>query len=301
MTDFSKTLIRCSALGQIMTNPKGKTNLDKYNDALQELAVEQAKYDEMPNKSLKTAIKKLDKIASVKETIDELEKVKDDLQLSETCKSYLVQTYILEKYNRLKDISTKEMKKGTLVEDDSINLFSMYEGKLYDKNLDRISNEYIAGTPDLYDGDTLMESNEIVDIKSSWDIFTFLSNVQEPMNDTYYWQLQGYMALTEAKIGTIAYCLVNTPQSIVDGEKYSLLRSMDVISEEDINYKKEVAKLEKNRIFDDIPVEERILTISVNRNEDDIQNMYKKVLKCREFLADFERQHLNFSKNKRKF
>jgi len=111
MTDFSKTLIRCSALGQIMTNPKGKTNLDKYNDALQELAVEQAKYDEMPNKSLKTAIKKLDKIASVKETIDELEKVKDDLQLSETCKSYLVQTYILEKYNRLKDISTKDMKK----------------------------------------------------------------------------------------------------------------------------------------------------------------------------------------------
>jgi hypothetical protein len=177
----------------------------------------------------------------------------------------------------------------------------MYEGKLYDKNVDRVSNDYIIGTPDLYDGETLAESNEIVDIKSSWDIFTFLSNVQEPMNDTYYWQLQGYMALTGAKIGTIAYCLANTPQSIVDGEKYSLLRNMDVISEEDSRYKNEVVKLERNRVFDDIPLEERVLTISVSRNEDDIQDIYKKVLKCREFLAEFEYQHLSFSKTKRKF
>ena len=192
------------------------------------------------------------------------------------------------------------MKKGILVEDNSIEMFSVIDGTLYQKNESRISNEFISGTPDLHDGDNIMECNEIIDIKSSWDIFTFLSNVKEPMSDMHYWQLQGYMALTGASIGTIAHCLTNTPESIIEGEKYNLLRNIDVATEEDPKFKKELVKLLRNRIFDDIPLYERVLTISIERNEEDIDKIYKKVTKCREFLSEFEQEHLVFSKNHRK-
>lgn len=300
MKDFSKTLIRCSALGQIMTGTKGKSNLDKYNDKLLELQQEQEKYDAMPKKDGKQAINKAEKIEKVKLELVELEAKKDVIELSDTCKTYLIQSYILEKYGRVKDITTKEMKKGVLVEDNSIDLFSIVDGNIYQKNEERIKNNYIIGTPDLYDGEDIMSCNEVIDIKSSWDIFTFLSNVEESMPDTYYWQLMGYMALTGAKIGTIAYCLTNTPEEIVLQEKYNLLRNMNVVTEEDIKYKKEVEKLERNRYFDDIPIEERVLTISIDRNEDDIQKIYQRVEKCREFLAEFEQEHLYFSKHHRK-
>lgn len=291
-----------------MGSPKGKSNLDKHNDAIQLLSEEQAKYDAMPKKELKSAIAKAEKIEKLKEQIAELEPIKDQIELSETCKSYLAQKYVLEKYGRVKEVSTKQMKKGVLVEDDSIAMFCRVDGNIYDKNEFRIKNDFIAGTPDLFDGEFIYDgekviginANEIIDIKSSWDIFTFFSNIKEPMNDIYYWQLQGYMALTGAKIGTLAYCLVDTPDSIVEGEKYNLLRNMDVLTEEHPKYKIELEKLLRNRYFTDIPENERVLTVSIDRNDEDIEKMYRKVEKCREFITEFEREHINFSKHRRK-
>lgn len=291
-TEFNNVKIRSSALGLINTEPRGKSNLEKYNELSVLLSDEQIKYDSM-KKELKSAISKAEKIAKIKIELELLEQTKYDIELSETCKSYLVQTYILEKYGRVKEVTSKEMKKGILIEDDSINLVSVIDGFLYSKNTERFSNDFITGTPDIINGD------EIIDVKSSWDIFTFLSNIQDPISDMYYAQLQGYMALTGAKIGTIAYCLTDTPQSIVEGEKYNLLRHLDVATEEDPMYKKEVQKLERNRTFGDIPIEERVLTFSISRDDDYIEKTYRKVEKCRAFLYDFEQKHLNFSKYNR--
>lgn len=300
-TDFSKTLIRCHALGQIMTEPRGKTNAEKYADALELLKAEQEKYDLMPNKSLKSAQNKYDKIQKVAAQLSELAKIKDDVSLSDTCKSYLIQSYVLSKYGRIREITTKQMVKGTISEDESIKLFSVLDGKAYEKNTTRIENDFISGIPDLYSGISIFDSEEIIDIKTCWDIFTFLSNVPDPTeDDQYYWQLQGYMALTGAKIGTLAFCLVNTPDSIIEGEKYNLLKRMDVATELDPSYQRELKLLLANRKFDDIPMEERLLTKSIERNDDDIYKMYQKVEKCREFLAEFEQEHLQFSKTHRK-
>lgn len=38
MTNFSNTLIRCHALGHIMAGSKGKSNKEKYEDAIASLA-----------------------------------------------------------------------------------------------------------------------------------------------------------------------------------------------------------------------------------------------------------------------
>lgn len=300
MTDFSKTLIRCHALGSIMSEPKGKSNMDKYLDAVQSMEYTKGQFEKLKTKDGKMGTGYVSKMEDLKVLIPELELVKDEEVLSESCKTYLIQSYVLSKYGRIREITTKQMVKGTISEEDSIQLFAHLEGKQYKKNPYRLSNDYISGTPDLHDGEDIIECNEIIDIKSCWDIFTFLSNVAEPENDMYYWQIQGYMALCGAKIGTIAYCLVNTPDSIIEGEKYILLRKMDVVTEDDPGYKKEVEKLMANRKFDDIPAQERLLTYSVDRNDEDIAKMYKRVSKCREFLAEFEEMHMKFSKSYRK-
>jgi hypothetical protein len=70
---------------------------------------------------------------------------------------------------------------------------------------------------------------------------------------------------------------------------------MDVISEESPEFIKEAMKVEFNMTFDDISINERILTFNVNRSEDDILRIENKVIKARTFLQELEQTHLNFN------
>ena len=209
--------------------------------------------------------------------------------LSKTAQKHLIEVYIAEKYVRKRDIQTKQMKKGIEAEQDSIDLLSMYLKLPFSKNEERFKNDFITGLPDIINGDT------IIDIKSSYDLWTFLGNIPDKLDNLYYWQMQSYMWLTGTKKATIAYCLVNTPESIIQQEKYYLLKKMDVISEESPEFIKEAMKIEFNMTFDDISINERILTFNVNRSEDDILRIENKVLKARTFLQELEQTHLNFN------
>lgn len=209
--------------------------------------------------------------------------------LSKTAQKHLIEVYIAEKYGRKRDIQTKQMKKGIEAEQDSIDLLSMYLKLPFSKNEERFKNDFITGLPDIINGDT------IIDIKSSYDLWTFLGNIADKLDNLYYWQMQSYMWLTGTKSATIAYCLVNTPESIIQQEKYYLLKKMDVISEESPEFIKEAMKIEFNMTFDDISINERILTFNVNRSEDDILRIEHKVVKARAFLQELEQTHLNFN------
>jgi len=210
--------------------------------------------------------------------------------LSKTAQRHLLDVYIAEKYGRKRDIQTKQMKKGIEVEDQSIELLNKYWGTSYSKNQDRYTNDFITGHPDILD------SGKVVDIKSSYDLWTFLGNLPDKLDSLYYWQLMSYMWLTGATKGHIAYCLSNTPFGIVEQEKRYLLNRMDVVSEESPEYIKEANKLEFNMTFDDIDIAERVLVFTVERNEDDIVRIQNRVEKAREFLHEIELTHLNFNK-----
>jgi len=210
--------------------------------------------------------------------------------LSKTAQKHLLDVYIAEKYGRKKDIQTKQMKKGIEVEQDSIDLLSMYLKMPFSKNDQRFTNDYITGFPDIIDND------RIIDIKSSYDLWTFIGNIPDKLDSLYYWQMQSYMWLTGAKSALIAYCLVNTPESIIEQEKYYLLKKMDVATEESPEYVKEAMKIEFNMSFDDISINERVLMFNVERSEDDILRIQQKVEKAREFLVEIEQTHLNFNK-----
>jgi hypothetical protein len=211
--------------------------------------------------------------------------------LSKTAQRHLLDVYISNKYNRSKDIQTKQMKKGIEVEQESIDLLSMFLKKPFAKNTERFSNKYITGLPDIID-------DGIIDIKSSYDLWTFLGNIPDKLDNLYYWQMMSYMWLTGKAKATIAYCLVNTPDNIIQQEKYYLLKKLDVISEESPEFVREAMKLELNMKFDDIAIEERILMFDVSRNEDDILRIQQKVVKAREFLQDIENTHKNFNNGK---
>ncbi len=246
--DWSIIPIRCSCLGQLLTEPKDKAT-------------------------------------------------KDAGGLSKTAISHLAKIYVWEKYGRKKEIITAAMSKGLLVEEDSITLISQVEKKMYKKNEERIANEYFTGIPDMYEGTSILKAKYVKDAKSAWDLESFIKNETDGLNKDWYWQLQGYFSLTGAKRGSVDICLVNTPQHLINDEKKRLFYKMNVATEENEDYKIACAELEYNMIFDDIKKEERVIKFEVERNDADIELAQQKVIKAREWLAEFDEKRMSRYKN----
>ena len=235
MIDANKILFRCSSLGDIMKEPRSKSE-------------------------------------SISETAKTL------------CKAMIREL----KYNRHKEIISKYMEKGTMVEPECIAMYSELRGFQMTKNETHFNNEFIKGTPDICLGDADKETGEffieeVYDIKSSWDLFT-LPFPSDTLDKDYFFQLQGYLALTGGKKAKVVYCLANTPGIIITQEKNYLLKKLQGRENIEEIFPQLSEDLEKNMIFDDIPINERIIEFSIDRDENVINGIYDKVLKCREYI-----------------
>lgn len=213
---------------------------------------------------------------------------KDAGNLSESAKTHMIDVYVSNKYGRQTDISNKYVQKGLMVEEDSITLYSRVKKIFHKKNEENLSNYYIKGTPDLYDGPSIHTATHIIDIKSSFDIFTFFRNHTKDLSSDYYWQVHGYMALTGAEKATVAFCLVDTPEVIINDEKRRLMWKMGVATDENEDFAEACAELDRLLKYGDIPMKDRVMEFTVERNQDDIDLMYKRVLKARLYLNALE-------------
>jgi hypothetical protein len=228
--------------------------------------------------------------------------------LSETTKTHLIDCFVSERYKRREEITGKFLEKGNAVEEDSITLLSRVTKRFYKKNDQRLSNGFITGEPDLFDGESISNADETIDTKSSWSAHTFFRVQKDELNNNYFWQGMGYMALTGAKKHTVAYCLVNgTPQAIMDEKKRLAYRLNVIDTSTDEEYLAKAKQIEINHIFDlplfmqqnewfeldnnpnewvyDIPKEERVFKLSFDRDEAAIESIYKKVQICRDWMA----------------
>jgi hypothetical protein len=196
-------------------------------------------------------------------------------RLSQTTKSYILELAIQEKYGIYKEFWSRYTDKGIEVEDEAIKLVGevLNVGFIY-KNEERITNEYITGVPDV-------NTDVLIDVKSSWDAFTFFEKVVEDelKNKDYYYQLQGYMWLTDKQEALLCYCLVDTPLQIVEDEIRREHWKQNLISESDDVR----AYIEDKHTFGHIPKEKRVKTHVVKRDDEVIEAIKTRIEECREY------------------
>jgi hypothetical protein len=156
-----------------------------------------------------------------------------------------------------------------------------------------LENEWFKGTPDLYSGNSATDAEQCWDIKTRWELESFMPKLSEEVDTGEELQLQVYFSLTGAKCGGIANTLVDCPPNILMQEKQKLLYSMNVVTEFDPEYLKAAAELERLLTFPDIDYRERVIKQSVTRNDELIEKMKAKVPIFRQWLADFHEKHLN--------
>jgi hypothetical protein len=208
-------------------------------------------------------------------------------KLSKTAKTHLTKVYIEALWDKRKDITTKQMDKGTLCQPEAILMTSKLFGFPYEENTERKSDGYITGEADIVLGEG------IIDIKCSWDAETFICNLTEPVNKDYLYQMQGYMRLWNKPTAIIRYCLVSAPTKILKDELSKLLYRMDVATDVSPEYIEAAAELNFNMTFDEIPIEHRVIDIIVPRNEEIIEQIPEKVEKAREYLKELHFHHMS--------
>lgn len=285
---FDNYLFRCSALGHLTSEPMGKSNMDKYNDAVAKQAELLNNAPAQFNKDGKTQSKLYDKwVTKCDESnklVSELYKTKDEVQLSDGAKTHLLDIWVSETKRKKADINSKFIEKGLMAEEDGITLYSRVKKVFFKKNETALQNLFIKGTPDLFTGKSIHEAERIPDIKCSWNANTFYRTFVQKIKELYYWQGVGYMWLTGAKFFDLSYCLVDTPQSLIDAEIKSLWYKLGQPGDDDGNWQDACFAIQRNMTYSDIPLNERVLEYTIERNDADIELLKKKITAAREYL-----------------
>lgn len=293
MYDFSQHKFRCSSWGHLFTEPKEKSPLDKYNEAVAKDLKMIEEHKAMKD-GLKSKDAKLEAIKKNKLAIIELEKTKNNPHFSATAKKHLIDVYFANEFNLHSEIQGKALDKGILCEEESITLYSRVKRKVFRKNTTRLFNDFLQGEPDIFEGESIGSAKKIIDIKTSWDHITFGRNLAEDnLKDIYYYQLMGYMWLTGAREATVSYCLVNTPPDLIDWAKNSLAYKIGTKNPDNEIYRKACEELERNSNYDHIPIEQRIIEFDVKYDEDVIEIGKEKIIKCREYLVNLQKSRIN--------
>ena len=194
--------------------------------------------------------------------------------LSQTTKTYLQELAVEEIYGIRKEFSSRYTDKGNEVEELSIALCNdvLNLGFIY-KNEEHYSNDWISGTPDVNTDEILL------DVKSSWDATTFPFFDTELKNKDYFYQLHGYLWLTNKTEALLCYCLIDTPLQIVEDEirrehwKASLI-------EESLDLR---AFVQAKHTFGHIPKEKRLKTFKIVKDDAIIENIKTRIEECREY------------------
>jgi hypothetical protein len=197
---------------------------------------------------------------------------KKDDPLSETTKSYLKDVYIKEVFGREKTdmVANKFTQKGIMCETDGLEMIERVSGSKFFKNLKTFENDFIKGTPDVV-------AHKIIDTKLSWDLFTFANMDSDKARKAYYYQMLGYMMLTGRQEASVIFCLVNTPEHLMNAELYRL--QFSIPDGEHLKYK-------NNYIFDDIPENMRIKTYTFLYSPEDVKALQDRIIDCRNYLLN---------------
>ncbi len=165
-------------------------------------------------------------------------------------KTYLKEWVISQLYGVEKQIKSKYIDKGVMMEDQAIDFaVKMLNIEFALKNEQRFEDDYFTGEPDM-----ILEDS-IIDIKNSWDAFSFPYLESEIPNSDYFYQLQVYMHLTGKRKAQLVYVLLDTPATNWDAG-----------------------------IIYEVPDEMRIKTFDVEYDPAVIESLTAKVIEAREFI-----------------
>ncbi len=124
--------------------------------------------------------------------------------LSQTAKSYIEQLAKEHFYGYESPIVNRYLDKGINQELESIQLLNSVRFENFEKNKQRVENEWLTGECDI------LTNEKIIDIKTSWSLDTFPELPEDIDSKEYEFQGRAYMMLFDRHEFELVYCMVST-------------------------------------------------------------------------------------------
>lgn len=196
-----------------------------------------------------------------------------DSGMGETAKTYLKEWVLEQITGKRKEIESKYLEHGNYAEPLALERASEYFDAKFNKNTERLENDFFTGEFDSKDGDL------VIDVKCSDNVFTFPYFDEEPPKG-YYEQLQVYMDLTGLKNASLIFCLEDHSEDEVErlAAKLAYKQGKDEPDMEDWD------EAQRRLSYDTLPEWMRIKAYNFERNDDLIAAMKQRVLECRGVL-----------------
>lgn len=207
--------------------------------------------------------------------------------------------YLEHKYGRVKSFTSKYTDKGTKVEETSIKELADYLQRDFTKNEIRMTNDFFTGECDI--DDELLDT--IIDIKNSWDLFTF-DDAKHDLNQDYVFQGRCYMNLYKRSNFKLIHMLSDAPDEMIlktlEIESYKgdvpEWREVQILT--DMIYTKENFERFINirglggdeftdKLIDSfvhIPIEDRVFIRPFTAHDETLKFMQSRVIEMRNYL-----------------
>lgn len=192
-------------------------------------------------------------------------------------------------FDRKKEFDSKFLEKGNFCEQQALDYSAKILGFEHSfKNDEYFEDDYFCGTPDLI----LENQRLIVDIKNSWDCFTFPLFEELLPNPDYYLQLQVYMHLTGIHNAKLVYCLMDAPSDLINKETKRQAWASGLMGFPDENILEHVRQ---RMIYSNMPDNYRIKTFDVEFDKGIISKLRERVKICQDYIEnnDVFKKYLN--------
>ncbi len=280
---IENVLFNASSAGALLTEKQGERFTDVQIARITELEKERDSGVNVNGNKVKwEGTKKPDELAEL------IRKREAPPQLSDTAKALVRRTWLKYEKGIYSNIKSKYLDKGIIKEEDSISLRTELDGVLYVKNEERKNNDFFTGECDIIKD--FENKRLIIDTKTSWDAETFLAS--KPTLD-YEVQGQIYMELWGADEFELSFCLVDTPDHLMQREKdnakwkyYSNDMSDAEMDDLETMMQPIYEQIERNMIFStnpNIQKEECIKTFYFKRDRE----MYAKLVEKAKLALDY--------------
>ena len=175
-------------------------------------------------------------------------------KLSAGAKSYLEDWAKEQIYGVKKEFSSRQTDKGNIVEQASIDaVIEWLDLPFFVKNEEHFEDEYFQGTPDG------LPVGLVIDMKNSWNCFTFPLFEKKIPTKGYEGQLQVYMHLTGRKKAKLIYALMDTPSDLADAGEIS---------------------------YEHLPIDKRCKYFDLVYDRELIETLQERVIAAREYLRE---------------
>lgn len=263
--------IRASALGNIMSFDNATTVTPKQIETIKEL--EEKK--KTPKGLTDNQQAELDRLIAKRDAPP---------GLSKGAKTNVETVFNEDKFQFRKQISSKYIQKGLMMEDKAIALVADFLGlQSIEKNETHYTNEFVQGTPDAIARLGFGEGFQF-DIKNVY-YPDRLDGFTEKLDPIYDWQGKAYNWMLGFEHGFCIKILQNPPKELLEIEVKSLWKEAGRGWNEDIpqSFYDEVA--EYFNFEARLPLEDRIRIFKMSTTKEDIEQMTNAVVLAREHYA----------------